>query len=144
VRRRVLVALGAALLWLPVADNLPAAQPPGADWSRPNSVQAGGLKVYYPRAWNASVDKGTIVISSPHAWIWLAHYGPKFADEWPARPEHFELRDEDFGFQSCGFGFEGWNLGFTDHGQVMQAIIRRYPGANESDVIEVLDRLVVG
>jgi len=59
VSRRVLVAIGAALLWLLVPGSLPAAQPPGADWSRPSSVQAGGIKVYYPRAWTAAVE-GTI------------------------------------------------------------------------------------
>jgi len=144
MRRRVLVALGGALLWLPLADDVPAAQPTGVDWSRPASVQAGGVRVFYPSPWHATVDGATIVISSPQAWIWLASYGPRFADEWPARPEHFELRDGDFGLQSCGFDFEGWNLVFTDHGQVVQAIVRRYPGANESYVTEVLDRLIVG
>ena len=102
------------------------------------------MTVHYPRAWRATKDGITIVISAPDTRIWLANYGPKFADQWPARPDRFELRDADFGFQSCGFGFEGWNLGFTDHGQVVQAVIRRYPGTAESDAAEVLDRLVVG
>ena len=76
MRRRILVALGAVLLWLPAADNLPAAQPPGADWSRPNSIQAGGITVHYPRAWTASVEERTIVVRSGGTRIMLVDYGP--------------------------------------------------------------------
>jgi hypothetical protein len=140
VRRRVLVALGAALLWLPVADNLPAAQPPGADWSRPNSVQAGGLKVYYPRAWNASVDESTIVVRSGGTRIMLIDYGTTQAGYFPPRPDRFTLDDDDFHFLSC-LGFEGWNVFFTDRGQAVQAFVKLGPGTPKSDAAEVLGRL---
>jgi hypothetical protein len=144
VRRRALFAAAAAVVvWLVVANNLPAQQGPAADWSRLRSIESGGIRVYYPRAWHATADGITIVVSSPSTWIWLANYGPAHGEEFPPRPERFELRDEDFGFQSCGFGFEGWNLGFTDHGQVVQAVIRQYPGMRESDAAELLDRLEI-
>ena len=71
MRRRVLVALGTALLWLPVADNLPAAEPPGADWSRPHRIQSRDITVYYPRAWTASVEETTIVVRSGSTRIML-------------------------------------------------------------------------
>jgi hypothetical protein len=144
VSRRALFALGAAVVsWLVVANNLPAEQLPGADWSRPRSIESAGMTAFYPWAWHAALDGTTIVISSPSASIWLANYGPANADEFRPRPDRFEPRDEDVGVQTCGFGFEGWNLTFTEHGQVVQAVIRRYPGAKESDATEILDRLAI-
>ena len=89
MRRRVLVALGAALLWLPVADNLPAAEPPGADWSRPHSIQSGDITVYYPRAWTASVEETTIVVRSGSTRIMLVDYGTAQAGYFPPRPDRF-------------------------------------------------------
>jgi hypothetical protein len=86
VRRRVLLALGAALLWLPVADNLPAAEPPGADWSRPHSIQSGDITVYYPRAWTASVEETTIVVRSGSTRIMLVDYGTVQAGYFPRGP----------------------------------------------------------
>ena len=91
MRRRVLVALGAALLWLPVADNLPAAEPPGADWSRPNSIQAGGITVYYPRAWDClRRRRATIVVRSGGTRIMLIDYGTTQAGYFPPRPDRFD------------------------------------------------------
>ena len=101
MRRRVLVALGAALLWLPVADNLPAAEPPGADWSRPHSIQSGDITVYYPRAWTASVEETTIVVRSGSTRIMLVDYGTTQAGYFPPRPDRFTLDDDDRRFLSC-------------------------------------------
>ncbi len=105
----MLVALGAALLWLPLADNVPAAQPPGADWSRPHSVQSGDITVYYPRGWTASVEESTIVVRSGGTRIMLIDYGTTQAGYFPPRPDRFKLDDDDRRFLSC-VGFEGWNV----------------------------------
>jgi hypothetical protein len=141
VRRRILVALGAALLWLPVADNLPAAQP--ADWSRPNSIQAGGITVHYPRAWTAVVDETTIVVRSGATRIMLVDYGTTQAGQFPPRPDRFELADDDRRFLSC-VGFEGWNVIFTDRGRAVQALVKLGPNTPKSDAAELLDRVQVG
>jgi hypothetical protein len=143
VRRRVLVALGAALLWLPVADNLPAAGPPGADWSGPHSIQSGDITVYYPRAWTASVEETTIVVRSGSTRIMLVDYGTAQAGSFPPRPDRFDLDDHDRRFLSC-LGFEGWTVTFTDRGQVVQAFVKLGPNTPKSDAAEVLDRLEVG
>jgi hypothetical protein len=143
VRRRLLIALGAALLWLPVADNLPAAQPPGADWSRPNSVQAGGITVYYPRRWDGSVEESTIVVRSGGTRIVLIDYGTTQAGYFPPRPDRFKLDDDDRRFLSC-VGFEGWNVIFTDRGQAVQALVKLDSGTPKSDAAEVLDRVEIG
>ena len=141
--RRVLVAIGAALLWLLVSGNLPAAQPTGADWSRPNSVQAGGIKVYYPRAWTAAVEETTIVVRSGATRIMLVDYGTRQASYFPPRPNRFELEDGNRRFLSC-LRFAGWNVIFTDHGQAIQAFVKLGPGTPKSDAAEVLDRLEIG
>jgi hypothetical protein len=143
MRRRILVALGAVLLWLPVADNLPAAQPPGADWSRPNSIQAGGITVHYPRAWTASVEERTIVVRSGGTRIMLVDYGTTQAGYFPPRPDRFELADDDRRFLSC-LGFEGWNAIFTEGGQAVQAFVKLGPATPKSDAAELLDRLEIG
>ena len=143
MRRRLLVALGAALLWLPVADNLPAVQPPGADWSRLNSVQAGGITVYYPRTWDGSVKESTIVVRSGGTRIMLIDYGTTQAGYFPPRPDRFELNDDDRRFLSC-VGFEGWNVIFTDRGQAVQALVKLDSGTPKSDAAEVLDRVEIG
>ena len=143
MRRRVLVALGAALLWLPVADNLPAAEPPGADWSRPHSIQSGDITVYYPRAWTASVEETTIVVRSGSTRIMLVDYGTTQAGSFPPRPDRFTLDDHDRRFLSC-VGFEGWTVIFTDRGQAVQAFVKLGPGTPKSDAAEVLDRLEIG
>jgi hypothetical protein len=143
VSRRVLVAIGAALLWLLVPGSLPAAQPPGADWSRPSSVQAGGIKVYYPRAWTAVVEETTIVVRSGATRIMLVDYGTRQAAYFPPRPNRFELEDGGRRFLSC-LRFAGWNVIFTDHGQAIQAFVKLGPGTPKSDAAEVLDRLEIG
>ena len=143
MRRRVLVALGAALLWLPVADNLPAAEPPGADWSRPHSTQSGDITVYYPRAWTASVEETTIVVRSGSTRIMLVDYGTVQAGYFPPRPDRFTLDDDTRRFPSCA-GFEGWNLIFTDRGHAVQALVKLGSGTPKSDAAEVLDRLEIG
>lgn len=144
MRRRVLVALAAAALgWPLVADNLPAAQPPGADWTRPASIHAAGITAYYPRAWKASVRETTIVIESGGTRIMLVDYGTRHASDFPPRPEHFTLSDDDRHFLSC-LGFEGWNVLFTYRGQAVQAFVQLRPGTRKSDAAEVLDRLVIG
>jgi hypothetical protein len=143
VRRRVLVALGAALLWLPVADNLPAAEPPGADWSRPHTIQSGDITVYYPRAWTASVEETTIVVRSGSTRIMLVDYGTAQAGSFPPRPDRFDLDDHDRRFLSC-LGFEGWTVTFTDRGQVVQAFVKPGPNTPKSDAAELLDRLEIG
>jgi hypothetical protein len=131
VRRRILVALGAALLWLPVADNLPAAQP------------AGGITVHYPRAWTAVVKETTIVVRSGGTRIMLVDYGTTQAGHFPPRPDGFELEDDDRRFLSC-VGFEGWNVIFTDRGQAVQALVKLGPGTPKSDAAELLDRVELG
>ena len=143
MRRRVLVALGAALLWLPVADNLPAAEPPGANWSRPHSTQSGDITVYYPRAWTASVEETTIVVRSGSTRIMLVDYGATQAGSFPPRPDRFDLDDHDRRFLSC-LGFEGWTVTFTDRGQVVQAFVKLGPNTPKSDAAELLDRLEIG
>jgi hypothetical protein len=143
VRRRVLVALGAALVWLPVADNLPAAEPPGADWSRPHSIQSRDITVYYPRPWTASVEETTIVVRSGSTRIMLVDYGTAQAGSFPPRPDRFDLDDHDRRFLSC-LGFEGWTVTFTDRGQVVQAFVKLGPNTPKSDAAELLDRLEIG
>jgi hypothetical protein len=72
----VLIALAAAAFAWPLAANdLPAAQRPGADWSRPASIQAGAMTVFYPRAWTASAQESTIVLEAGGTRIVLADYG---------------------------------------------------------------------
>ena len=142
MKRRILVVLGAALLWLPLASDLPAAQPPGADWSRPNSIEAGGIRVYYPRAWTASVEETTIVVQSGGTRIMLIDYGTAQAGYFPPRPDRFTLDDDDFQFLSC-LGFEGWNVIFTDRGQAVQAFVKLGPDTPKSDAAGLLDRLEI-
>ena len=141
MRRRGLAALGAALLWLPVADNLPAAQPRGADWSRQSRVEAGGIRAYYPQTWTASVEDTTIVIRSGSTRVMLIDYGTT-PEYFPPRPDRFQLDDRDRRFLSC-LGSEGWNVIFRDRGQSVQAFVRLGSGTRKSDVVEVLDRLIV-
>ena len=74
-RRALLVLAGAAVVWLVVANNLPAQQGPAADWSRPGNIRSGGVRIYYPRMWNAFVDGTTIVIRSGDTRIMLVDYG---------------------------------------------------------------------
>jgi hypothetical protein len=143
VRRPVLVALGTALLWLPIADNLPAAEPPGADWSRPHRIQSCDITVYYPRAWTASVEETTIVVRSGSTRIMLVDYGTTQAGSFPPRPDRVTLDDDNRRFLSCA-GFEGWNLIFTDRGQVVQAFVKLGPNTPKSDAAEVLDRVEIG
>jgi hypothetical protein len=143
VKRRALTVLaGAALAWPLVADSLPAAQSPAADWSGPKRLQAGGLTVSYPRAWRASVAETTIIVESRDTRIMLIDYGPMEEDDFPVRPDRFTLSDGDRHFLSCN-GFEGWNVIFTDRGQVVQAFVKLGPATRKSDAAEVLDRLEV-
>jgi hypothetical protein len=142
-RRALLVLVAAAFGWTLVADTLQAAQPPGADWTRPLSIENRSITANYPRGWHAKADGITITISSPGIIVWIATYGPKYADEWPSRPKTFELKDEDKSFQTCGFDFVGWNLVFTDRGQVVQAVVKVEPGASKADAARVLDGLVI-
>lgn len=139
----LIVLAAAAVAWTVVADNLSAAQPPGADWSRPSSIQGGGITAYYPRAWSASVRESTLAIESGATRIMLVNYGAVHAGHFPSRPDHFELDDDDRRFLSC-LGFEGWNVIFTDRGQAVQAFVKLGPGTRRSDAAEVLDRLVIG
>ena len=138
----IILAL-AAVAWTVVPHNLPAAQPPGADWFNPESIEAGGIRAYYPRAWHASVRETTIVIQSGATRIMLIDHGITQAGYFPPRPEHFTLGDDDRHFLSC-LGFEGWNVIFTDRGQAAQAFVKLGPYTRKSDAAEVLDRLVVG
>jgi hypothetical protein len=139
---RVAVA-ATVVVWLVVANNLPAQQGPAADWSRPDSIQSGGIGAYYPRTWNASVDRTMIVIRSGDTRIMLIDYGTTQAGYFPPRPDHFRLDDGDRRFLSC-MGFEGWNVIFTDRGQAVQAFVKLGSGTRKSDAAEVLDRLEVG
>jgi hypothetical protein len=146
VKRRALILLAAAWLsWPLAADNLPAAQPPGADWSRPASIQAGGITAAYPRAWHASTVNGTgIVIRSGKTRISVWNLGRlENTGNFPPRPEQFALDEDDRHFLSCP-GFEGWNVLFTDHGQSVQAFVKLGPNTRKADAAEVLDRLVTG
>jgi hypothetical protein len=140
--RALLVLVAAAFGWTLAADNLPAAQPPGADWSRPQSIHAAGLTVRYPREWTATVRETTITVQSGGTRIMLINYGATQAGYFPARPDHFKLDDEDRRFLSC-LGFDGWNVIFTDRGQAVQAFVKLGPGTRKSDAAEVPDRLEV-
>jgi hypothetical protein len=142
-RRALLVLAGAAVVWLVVANNLPAQQGPAADWSRPDSIRSGGIRIYYPRTCNAFVDGTTIVIRSGDTRIMLIDYGATQAGYFPPRPDHFRLDDGDSRFLAC-MGFEGWNVIFTDRGQAVQAFAKIGSGTRKSDAAEVLDRLEVG
>jgi hypothetical protein len=160
-RRALLVVAGAVVVWLVVANNLPAQQGPAADWSRPRVIQSAGITAYYPAAWRASMDGNTLVIWSggdpKHrpgefanhipdgaVWIFLFNHGPmKYESSFPPRPEQFEIGDDDVRSLSCGFGFDGWNLMFVDHGSAVQALIGLGEGARKSDVTTLLDRLVI-
>jgi len=141
--KRILLALTVAAIgwWTVVANSLPAAEPPGADWSSPASIEAGGITVSYPRAWKASVQETTIVLESGATRIMLIDYGP-MKDGFPARPEHFTLDEDERHFLSCN-RFEGWNVVFTDRGQAVQAFVKLGPGRRKSDAAEVLDQLVI-
>lgn len=141
-RRTFLVLAGAVVVWLVVANNLPAKQGPAADWSHPDSIESGGIKVYYPRAWSASVEETTIVIQSGGTRILLINYGSTQAGYFPPRPDHFKLDDDDRRFLSC-LGFEGWNVIFTDRGQAVQAFVKLGAAARKSDAAELLDRLEI-
>lgn len=144
MKKRLLIVLAAAALaWSVAANNLPAQQGPAADWSRPDSIEYGALRVSYPRAWSASVNGTTIVIHSGGTRIMLVDYGATQAGHFPPRPDHFELGDDDRRFLSC-LGFEGWNLIFTDRGRAVQAFVKLDPATRKSDAAEVLDRLVIG
>jgi hypothetical protein len=142
-KRALIVLLAAAFAWTVAANNLPAAQPPGADWSRPESVQADGMRAHYPRAWTASVREAMIVIQSGDTRIMLINYGTTQAGYFPPRPDRFKLEDSDRHFLSC-LGFAGWNVIFTDRGQAVQAFVKLDHGTRKSDAAELLDRLVVG
>lgn len=142
-RRAILTLAAAATVWVVIANNLPAASVPAANWSRPLRVEMHGLSAYYPRTWHAAVNRTTMVISTKRIWIWVARYGPAQPGEFAPRPEHFELQDGDRQFQTCGFDFEGWNLTFTDSGQVIQAVVRVDPGAPKSDATRVLDSIAL-
>ena len=143
MRRRALFAgTAAVVVWLVVANSLPAQQGPAADCSRPRSIESGGIRVYYPRAWHASVDESTITIHSGATRIMLIDYGPKQAGYFPPRPDHFKLDDGDRRFLSC-LGFEGWNVIFTDRGQAVQAFVKLGSGTPKSDAAELLDRLEI-
>ena len=80
-------------------------------------VQAGGITVYYPRAWDC-LRRGEQRSSSAQAAarIMLIDYGTTQAGSFPPRPDRFDLDDDDRRFLSC-VGFEGWNVIFTDRGQ---------------------------
>jgi hypothetical protein len=142
-RRALTVVMAAVITWTAVASSLPAAQGAAADWSRPKSIQAGGITVYYPRAWHASAEKSTIAIQSGATRIMLINYGTTQAGYFLPRPDYFRLDDGDRRFLSC-LGFVGWNVTFTDRGQAVQAFVKLGPGARKSDAAEVLDRLEVG
>ena len=140
-RRALFAATAAVVVWLVVANNLPAQQGPAADWSRARSIESSGIRVYYPRAWHASLDESTITIHSGATRIMLIDYGPH-AGYFPPRPNHFELDDGDRRFLSC-LGFEGWNVIFTDRGQTVQAFVKLGSGTRKSDAAELLDRLEI-
>jgi hypothetical protein len=143
MKAHVLIALAAAAFAWPLAANdVPAAQRPGADWSHSASIQAGAMTVFYPRAWTASAQESTIVLEAGGTRILLADYGPVQADTFPARPGHFALDDDDHRFLSC-LSFEGWNVTFADRGRALQAFVELGPGIGRPDAAEVLDRLVI-
>lgn len=145
MRRRVLLVLASAtIVYIVVANNTPAASSRAADWSRPRVVHHRGMTVVVPRGWHSAKDGAALVLSTAHTSIWLARYGPKYASEFPARPESFQLRDEDRAFQTCGFDFVGWNFMLADGGQAVQAVVRVDPGASRSDAARVLDGLGLG
>jgi len=144
VRRRVLAPIAAvAVAWTVAANDLPAGQPAGADWSHPASIEAAGMSASYPRTWRASVRETTVVIESGGTRIMLIDYGTTQAGYFPSRPDHFTLDEDDRHFLSC-LGFEGWNVMFTDRGQAVQAFVKLGLETRRSDAAEVLDRLVVG
>jgi hypothetical protein len=86
VRRNLLALVPAVVAWSAVANELPAAHPPGADWSRPASIEVGGIRAYYPRAWHASVRETTIAIQAGVMRIMLIDYGTTQAGHFPRGP----------------------------------------------------------
>ena len=160
-RRASFVLAGAAVVWLVVANNLPAQQGPAADWSHPRLVKTSGITVLYPRAWHASMEHNTLVLWSGGdpmhrsaelanhipdgaAWIFLFNMGPmKHTGSFAPRPTHFELKDDDVRALTCGLAFDGWNLTFLEHGSPVQALIGLGKGARKSDVTRLLDQLVI-
>ena len=98
MKKRLATALALAwLAWPLVAGNLPAAQPRGADWSRPRTMETERIKARYPRAWHASrVDGGGIVIQSGMTRISVWNFGAlEHTDGFPQRPDHFALDEDD-------------------------------------------------
>jgi hypothetical protein len=163
VTRTLLIGGAATVVWLAVASNLPGMHAPAADWSRPKTIStSSGITATYPRGWHATVKGGpSLAFSSfplPSDWwlepehtktipeggvfIWLYIVGPG-SNEFPRRPDHFELRDEDRRFMSCGLGFDGWNVIFVDHSATVQAFVGLGRGGRKSDAVQLLDRLTI-
>ena len=160
MKRALVVGAAATVIWVAVANSLPAKQARAADWSQPKTIGTAGLTATYPRGWHASEEAGpSLAFSSfalpsdwrsgepktvPEGGVYISVFivGPGF-DGFPNRPGHFELRDEDRHFISCGVGFEGWNVIFVDHGATVQAFVGLGRGARKSDALELLDRLII-
>ena len=161
MRRMLLIGGAAAVVWLAVASNLPGMHTPAADWSRPKTIStSSGITATYPRGWQATVKSGpSIAFSSfrlpPDWWledtktipeggvfIWLYISGPR-TNEFPQRPDHFELRDKDRRFMSCGLGFDGWNVIFVDHTATVQAFVGLGRGGRKADAVQLLNRLAI-
>jgi hypothetical protein len=161
VKRALLTATAATLVWLVAAHSVPGRQAPGAEWSHPKKIAtSSGIIATYPRGWNVSRKRGPSLVFSSfklpgHWWseerktlpqggvfIWLFVAGPPF-DGFPERPSHFELRDDDRRFLSCGLGFDGWNVVFVENSATVQAFIGLGRGAPKSDAVELLDRLTI-
>ena len=86
-RRALTVVMAAVIAWTVVASSLPAAQGAAGDWSRPKSIESGGIRVYYPRSWHASVNQSMISIRSGATRIMLIDYGTIEAGYFPQNEE---------------------------------------------------------
>ena len=162
MKRALVAGTAATLIWVAVANGLPAKQARAADWSQVKTIRvASGIAATYPRSWTA-VARGprTLAIASfqlPRDWPDRAHkrvpdgsvyillwsYGPTWHG-YPAGTRPFELRDEDYGYYECNFQLGGYRVLFTLGGQAMRAMVALGRGARESEAIELLDRLEVG
>jgi hypothetical protein len=162
VKRALVIGAAATLIWVAVANSLPAKQARAADWSRVKTIRtASGIAATYPRSWTAFArGPTTLAIASfpmPREWPDRAHkrvpdgsvyillwsYGRAWGG-YPAGTRPFELSDEYHGYYECNFKLEGYRVLFTLGGQAMQAMVALGRGARESEAIELLDRLEVG
>jgi hypothetical protein len=125
VKRALVIGAAATLIWVAVANSLPAKQARAADWSRVKTIRtASGIAATYPRSWTAFArGPTTLAIASfpmPREWPDRAHkrvpdgsvyillwsYGRAWGG-YPAGTRPFELSDEYHGLLRVQFQARG-------------------------------------